>query len=188
MVSESELLSYFSDLEIPSNLIKLLNFEHTNAYDDNFSESFELDIDEAKEGLKTYSTDPRFLESLYEFARADASGSYYAFWLNDNNRDLSVAPIVIFGSEGGFHVVASYFNEFLQLLTFDNEPMVDWDNIYYYKDPETYQPSLKHQEYCDWLINELSITPIADANTIVDSAKQKYQQHFNVWIRQFYDV
>lgn len=146
-MTEEDLIEYFQNIQIPSKLLALLKFDNEAAEQKYFSDGFEFSLDKEKTGLKTYSTDELFLNSIYEFANADGTGSSYGFWLKDNITNLNEAPIVVFGSEGGYHVVAKNLDELLQLLTFDSEPMIDWDEVYYYKDIEEYEPSGKIKEY-----------------------------------------
>lgn len=183
---EEELINHFQGLKIPSKLLALLIFDNEIAQDEYFSEGFEFSLDEDKMGLKTYSNDETFLNSIIEFANADATGSTYGFWLKDNESNLEKAPIVVFGSEGGFHVVAKNLDELLQLLTFDCEPMIDWDSVYYYKDPNDFEPSNKIEEYTNWLQKEFSLETLSDTEQIIEDAQQLYKDEFYNWVGKFY--
>jgi hypothetical protein len=44
--------------------------------------------------------------------------------------------VVLFGSEGGYHVVAENIQQLLHLLTYDVEPMTSWESVFYYKDKQ----------------------------------------------------
>ena len=187
MSTKNELVEYFQGLTLPSNFLPLVSFDQEVAPDTYFSQGFEFLIDEEKFGLKTYSENTEFLNAIYEFASADGSGSSYGFWLKDGNLNLEFAPIVVFGSEGGFHIVARNFNELLQILTFDCEPMIDWDDVNYYRDPEDFEPSEKRAKYCDWLKDKCGFEVTENANTIVEVAQQEYQQLFKAWVSKFYE-
>lgn len=187
MSTEEELVSYFQGLIVPKRLLALLKFDNEVAQKNYFSDGFEFSIDKDKIGLKTYSDNETFLNSIYEFANADGTGSSYGFWLQDGNSNLDQAPIVAFGSEGGYHVVASNLGELLQILTFDSEPMIDWDEIYYYKDPDDFEPSDKSKEYREWLENECSLSPIENADEIVEEAQRIHKDPFNAWVGKFYE-
>ena len=184
---EEELVSYFQGLIIPKRLLELLKFDNEVAVNNYFSDGFEFSIDKEKIGLKTYSDNVTFLNSIYEFANADGTGSSYGFWLKDNNSDLEQAPIVVFGSEGGYHVVASNLDELLQILTFDCEPMIDWDYISYYKDPDDFETSSKSKEYREWLRNDCALSAIDNADEIVEKAQIAHKDSFNAWVNKFYD-
>lgn len=124
----------FGDLPIPEELIRLYNFQ--DSVGSWYSEGFELGDYSDKVGLKTYSENEGFLFSLIEFASADRSGSTYAFWLRNGDTKLNKAPVVLFGSEGGYHVVAENIQQLLHLLTYDVEPMTSWESVFYYKDKQ----------------------------------------------------
>ena len=184
---EEDLISHFQGLNIPEKLSALLKFSNEVAQKNYFSDGFEFSLDKEKSGLKTYSDNEEFLHSIYEFANADGTGSSYGFWLKDGSSDLDRAPIVAFGSEGGFQIVANNLDGLLQILTFDSEPMIDWDEIYYYKDPDDFEPSAKSKEYSDWLIKECALVAIDSADEIVEKAQNRHKDSFNAWVGKFYE-
>jgi len=177
----------FVGYDIPNILIELLAFENecsNNAY---FSEGFELIFDD-KSGLKTWSDNPTFLRQLIPFAQADAMGSFYAFWAINGNKNLAQAPIIVFGSEGSFYIVANRLLEFLQLLSLDVEPMVDNDGVYYAKDDANYEQSPNLRKYKKWLRLHYHLCSISNnfaAEEIVDQAQNSYQEAFWMWSSQF---
>jgi hypothetical protein len=187
MIAQDVLVEYFQGLTVPASLLALVQFDVEIAQRHFYSDGFEFSLDTEKTGLKTYSSDEVFLNSIYEFANADGTGSSYAFWLKDGNNDLSDVPVVVFGSEGGFHVVARNFNELLQILTFDSEPMIDWDRVYYYKDSDDFEPSSMSKEYRQWLKTECLLDPIDDADEIVKQAQKEYNDAFKNWVARFYE-
>lgn len=185
-MTEQELITFFQGMEVPNKLLALLKFESEVSKQEYFSDGFEFSLDKEKVGLKTYSNDKQFLNSIYEFANADGTGSTYGFWLMDGNTNLNDVPIVVFGSEGGYHIVAKNLDELLQILTFDSEPMIDWEDVYYYKDPDEFEPSSKSTEYCEWLKNNFAIDPVDSADKIVNDAQNLYKDSFNQWVGKFY--
>lgn len=187
MSMQEDLVSCFKGLSVPKKLLALLKFDSEISPRRYFSDGFEFSIDKEKIGLKTYSEDEKFLNSIYEFANADGTGSSYGFWLKDGNSNLDNVPIVVFGSEGGFHVVAKNLDRLLQILTFDSEPMIDWDEVYYYKDPDDFEPTSKSKEYRDWLKSECALDPITSADEIVEEAQKEYKDSFNAWVGEFYE-
>lgn len=183
---EKEYIEQFNSHEVPEALLSLLEFTNEKSKTEYFSDGFEFSINMEKYGLKTYSEDEEFLSSIIEFANADGTGSTYGFWLKDKDQNLTEAPVVAFGSEGGFHVVANNINDLLQILTFDSEPMIDWDSLYYYKDPDDYEPSTKIECYRDWLKNTRSLESITNADALVELAQANHQKEFKDWMAKFY--
>lgn len=172
----------------PIALVELLLFEATEAKDDYYSEGFELMIDD-KYTLKSWSKDLGFLNQLIPFAQADSTGSFYAIWVN-KSKDLDYSPIVVFGSEGGCHIVAQNILELLKLLTMDTEPMVDTDGVYYYKDEENYEPSKYLRKFKQWLSLQYNIAPVTDNNTaeqLIEKAQDVFQDDFWEWASNFID-
>jgi hypothetical protein len=181
-----EYASNFVGYDIPIILVELLAFENecgNNAY---FSEGFELIVDD-KSGLTTWSDNPNFLRQLIPFAQADGTGSFYALWAN-GNKNLSQAPIIVFGSEGSFYIVANNLLEFLELISLDVEPIVDNDGVYYSKDDANYEQSPNLRKYKKWLRLHYHVSSISNnfaAEEIVDYAQNAYQEPFWIWTSQF---
>ena len=185
MLELSEFAKNFNGLLIPEELVKLLKFQNEVSATDFYSDGFELIVDTEKIGLKTYSEDEVFLTSIIEFANADYTGSTYGFWLKDGSKKLNEVPIVAFGSEGGFHIVAENISELLQILTFDNEPMIDWDEILFYKGDD-YKPRLFSETYKKWLSENFDLKSIENPNSLVKKAQDKYQSAFYKWMNRYY--
>lgn len=176
----------FVGYPVPTILVDLLTFETDNAIDAYYSESFELIIDD-KYGLRTWSKEADFLNQLFPFAQAESNGSFYAFWL-EKGQDLNTAPIVVFGGEGGYHVVANNLLCLLKLLSLDVEPMVDEDGVYYYKDEENYEPSVYSRKFKKWLREYYFLSPISTnfvAEQLVEEAQDLYQELFLLWMAPF---
>lgn len=186
MLELSEFAKNFNGLTIPDELIKLLRFQNETSKTEFYSDGFELVVDTEKIGLKTYSEDEIFLASIIEFANADYTGSTYGFWLKDRNKNLSESPIIAFGSEGGFHIVAENIKELLQILTFDSEPMIDWDEISFYKS-EDHEPTPFAEEYKNWLAENFDLQPVENPDFLVEKAQSKYQAEFQKWMSRYYE-
>ena len=133
MIKKSDFEKNFLGLTIPDELIKLLDFQNNISKNDFFAEGFELNVDEDKHGLKTFSENEEFLKSILEFAIADGTGATYGFWRINNSQDLNEVPIVAFGSEGEFSIVAESCFDLFKILAFDTEPIMDWNDIHYTK-------------------------------------------------------
>lgn len=185
-MEKRELSKSFGSYEIPETLVALLDFVNNVSRKRWFSESFQFMVDIEKIGLKTYSSEEAFLNRLVEFAYADATGSTYAFWLQKKDDSLENAPIVVFGSEGGYHLVAINTRRFLQLLSYDVEPMIDWEEVSYFKDDEDYEPSEYHETYKKWLQETFMLEIPMDVDFIVEEAQSYYQEAFNDWMAKYY--
>jgi hypothetical protein len=174
---------YFQPDEVPSVLVKLLEFD--DGQDGFFSGGFELELDSDDVGFKTYSDKPDFLDCLYTIGQATASGSSYAIWRQTG--PLSEAPIVVFGDEGGVHIVAENVLGLFRILTFDAEPMVDWQKVTYYKGDDA-EPSEYAADYVDWLAENFNLKPVKDAEEvaqIVKDAQKVHGEKFQAWLRQY---
>ncbi|GLY27242.1 hypothetical protein [Kineosporia sp. NBRC 101731] len=123
--------------------------------------------------------DDAFHARLASFAQATAGGSIYALWRADDGTQ----PVVVFGDEGGIQVVAADVRDFLRVLSFDGEPSVDWDRVYYFKSDED-EPSPAHEEFVAWL-GLRALEPVAEADPLVEVAQERYGQEFSTWLGQF---
>jgi len=174
--------------EIQSKPILLLELEKFNnriANGSFFSEGFQLNTISNKTILKTYSEEKDFLNSIYVFAMADGSGSVYAYWKRSKNIENN--PVVIFGSEGGYHVVAKNTEDLLRILTLDSEPHVDWEVINYSENIDNNEPSEYINEYCKWLKENYNISKINNASKIIDDAQRMYKKEFEKWMSSYYN-
>lgn len=173
----------FGNYEIPDDLKKLFDFQ--SEYDGDFSECFYMhSID--KTGLKTWSEADTFYNSFIEFATANGSGSSYAYWLIDT--DLNNCPIVVFGDEGGIHVIAENTRKLIHLLTYDTEISVDFDSAYFFKDEDYYEESSYKDEFQEWVTAQFGFQPIDSdeaADEIVNEAKEKYKNQLNNFLTEY---
>lgn len=171
----------FDGYEIPAIVKALFDFDKLEQ--EYYSSGFELYDYISKQGLKVFSKDEIFLSSFIEFAQANGSGSTYAFWLPDGNTDLEKAPIAIFGDEGGVFIVAENIRQLLQILTYDTEPSVSWEEVYYYKSED--ESSARSQEFKEWVLKMYDIEPIDNADDLVQQAQEKYQEELKNWMQNF---
>ncbi len=170
----------FPNQKLPLELEKLFAFDRrSNRY---YSDGFELCNYEPDE-LSNWSDKKEFLEKLVPFAQANGSGSIYALWLFQDGLDPSMAPVVVFGDEGGMHVVTESLRALLHLLTFDAEPMIDWDGVTFYKS-EDHEPSKRAAEYAAWLKAEFGLSPVADADALVAAAQRVHKAAFDAWVKR----
>lgn len=171
----------FTGYEPPPELTQLKNFQ--DSYPD-YCEGFYLLADD-KSGIKTWSDHTHFLNRLIPFAQANGSGSTYAIWIDSTDKTLSELPIVVFGDEGGVHIVAENVLQLMHLLTFDSEIMVDWDQAYFYKGEDNYE-SDDQALYKSWLKKNFKLDPVTDPNKLVKQAQEKYKVEFDTWFAQYY--
>lgn len=183
--SLEEFAVQFGKYALPTDLIKLYEFEQEYG-PETYSECFGLTITEDKTGIKTWSEKEEFYNSFIEFAGANGSGSSYAYWLI--NEDLNDCPIVVFGDEGGIHIVAENTSKLIHLLTLDTEISVDFDSAYFYKDEEYYEENENKEEFQQWVKKEFSLDPLEtneETEEIVSEAQKKYKKRLNDFLISF---
>lgn len=183
MIDPLRYAAQFGDLAVPATLMQLLAFQNSVGFG-NYAHGITLS-EQDKSGLTSWSDDAAFLDRLVPFARASASGSFYAFWIDDATSSLEQAPVAVFGDEGGEWIVARDLRELLALSSFDVEPRVDFDRVHFYKNMDHYQPSESLEAYQDWLRTHLQIVPVADPDPLVDAAQRQHQLDFEAWLRPF---
>ena len=182
MIKLQDYKKNFRPHDVPDALAKLLAFDGTQ--DGFYSSGFELAVDD-KGGLKTWSEDPEFLSCLYPIGQANGSGSTYVIWRRTG--ELSEAPVVVFGDEGGVYVVAENVAALLRILTFDVEPMVDHESVIYYKDDD-HEPSDGAKAYVRWLAKHFDAKPVANAKEVtalVKAAQKLHAKAFKAWMKPF---
>jgi hypothetical protein len=106
-------------------------------------------------------------------------------WLCNGDTDLSNTPVILFGSEGGYHVVAKNITQLLQLLTYDAEPMASWERVYYYKDEQDHQPSEEIDRFPKWVFDKYQLPALSNTDILIEQAQTKYQDEFNEWIKKY---
>ncbi|WP_343617676.1 hypothetical protein [Flavobacterium sp.] len=183
--SLEEFTPQFGSYKLPDDLVKLYQFQQEYG-SETYSECFGLLVTNDKTGIKTWSEEEEFYNSFIEFAGANGSGSSYAYWLIDD--DLNYCPIVVFGDEGGIHVVAENIRKLIHLLTLDTEISVDFDYAYFYKDDEYYSENENKEVFHEWVKKEFNLDPIEtneEADVIVDEAKEKYKKKLNDFLTKF---
>jgi hypothetical protein len=187
MVKISQYEKNFLPHSVPPSIAKLVAFEAKQ--DGFFSSGFELAVDD-KSGIKTWCDEAEFLSALFPIGAANGSGSTYALWLAQGE-DLENAPVVVFGDEGGVHVVAENVRSLLRILTFDSEPMIDHDEVSFYKDEDDHEPSDGAEEYVAWLLKEFELKPVEseqEVDKLVTAAQKKYSTLFATWMKKYYEA
>ncbi|WP_126653850.1 hypothetical protein [Chryseobacterium aureum] len=171
--------------EIPVELEKLVDFQNAVSSFENYSQGFGVLIDN-KSGLKSWSDDDRFLNSMLPFAQANGSGSFYAIWNNGTDQPLNKMPVVVFGDEGGVHIVAENMVQLLHLLTFDTEISVDSDEAYFYKDEDGDEESEDLNEYLTWIKENYGLIQIENPDLLIKKAQAQYKESFDQWFGQYF--
>ena len=170
--------------ELPNELENLIEFAFNLSNNEYFSDGFDI-MPFGRAGLETWSSEVDFLNRLIPFASANGSGSIYAIWIDDSNQSLSKMPIVVFGDEGGTHIVAESILQFLQLLTYDTEIEVDDNGVKFVKEKGKYQESENLKKYLEWLKVNYNLEQIESPEKILKTAQDKYKQIFENWIGKY---
>lgn len=181
-----EFKSNWGKREIPGELEKLIDFQNEVSYYESYSDGFGVLVD-GKSGLRSWSEEAEFLDKLFPFAQANGSGSFYAIWDDGTDKPMGEMPIVVFGDEGGVHVVAENFVQLLHLLTFDSEISVDFEEVYFYKDEDDYEESEDLDAFLEWLKADFGLEAIEEPAVVIDAAQEKYKDVFDGWFKQYYD-
>jgi len=185
MLSPQQYAQNFAPHPTPVLLAQLYEFQRP--LDVFFSSGFELRAESDKGAFESWSKEAAFLRALFPIAQANGSGSTYALWLPQAG-NLEDAPVLIFGDEGGVHVVAESLAALLRLLSHDTEPMVDTDKVYYYK-LEDADVSHEAASYADWLQKTLQLEPVRtseEADALVAAAQATHGKAFSAWFERFY--
>lgn len=151
-----------------------------------YADGFYLLVDD-KSGLKSWSDNTAFLDRLMPFAQANGTGSFYALWDERKGKDLNAMPIVVFGDEGGVHIVAENILQLMRLLTYDAEIYVDHTEAYFYKSDDAFV-SEDASAYREWLKEHFLQDPVGNPDGMIAAAQKKHKVSFDNWMKQFYDA
>jgi len=177
MIDPADFNGNFGHKPVPELLRDLVLFENGLPSRDHYARGFELLPATGQSLLRTYSEDETFLDTLTEFAQADGTGSMYVLWHKSETEN----PVAVFGSEGGFHIVARNLSELLEILVFDTEPVVDWDGVTYFKtDPG--ETSLYSSAFRGWVSGRLAGIHPALPDQVVRHARERYGAEFAAWM------
>jgi hypothetical protein len=178
----------FGTYQIPTELELLLQFQ--NDYRE-YAQWFFLRKEETSDFLSSWcdieALQTEFCKQIYPFAVANSTGSTYAFWDNGIETNLNKMPILIFGDEGGLHLVAKNILTLLEQLTFDTEIIVYEEEIYFSddKDDEDYMESLYADEFKVFVKQQFAIEPINDPNKLIEDAQNELQKSFDEWYAKY---
>lgn len=183
----------FGKLGLPDVLAKLVEFQN-DVGAEMFAEGFALQIDDkglfkgfcAPSGkpIASKAKEKGFLEALSPIAAATGTGSVYAIWNDGRSKKVEDMPVVVFGDEGGVHVVAENLKDLLAIVAADVEPMIDWDEVSYFKTPD-HEPSPEIGAYRKWLADNLGVKPAAKPDAVVKKAQARLGAAFTKWMQSF---
>lgn len=183
LMTNADLKKNLDGREPPAALVELLEFQNLWTMGE-FASGFAI-VQEDKSAFKTWSKNKKFLSALLPIATANGTGSVYAFWLDGSSKDLAKVPVVIFGDEGGYFVVAENLRGLLAILAADAEPSVyppvdDPGHVSFMERGKSRHAG----RFRKWLATELGIKPIKP-DKIVKQAQAKLQKKFEAWVAQF---
>lgn len=174
----------FPGFTLPRALVELVEFQAVFG-EENYSECFAIGAD-SKSFLKIWSKNREFLECLMPIGAANGTGSSYCFW-NDKpgrkSQKLEDMPVVVFGDEGGVHVVAQNVSELLEILSYDVEASVSHDGVDYTRFDYEPRPAIK--QYRVWLKDVCGIDKPRKPDAIVRAAQAKYKKPFDAWMAKY---
>lgn len=190
---KQEFTALFKGYNIPKELKSLLELQLSESILSYYSNAIYLSFDETSL-IESFSSDEEFVSSFVPFAKANSTGSIYAFWINNKEKvDLNNSPIVVFGDEGGVFVVASNLKELLQIAAYDIEPVV-YEDEFYFQDKEVLEEEGEfdaaefNSEYLEWLRNDAKLKPVLtidDVDLIVEEAQKTYQSELENFLNKF---
>ncbi len=175
---------------MPKEIIELFLFQfgkNNNLFLYPFYMDFVLD-DEFTWFCEDNDKQIELLNSIIAFASSDGAGGYFAFWLQDENDDLSNTPIIHIDSEGGSHLVCKNINDLLIIMTGDlDHTIVNSD-----KDPSDYA-----NEYKNWVKKTFNIDSVDVENTedyesplkvekIIENVNNMYEDKYKIWKARFF--
>lgn len=176
----------FAPFTTPEPLVRLHALQEDVGYGQ-YSQGLTLDVDGRSGLMHGWSQEPAFLQALFPFGRANASGSFYALWNASGSGEPASWPVIVFGDEGGEWVVARNLAELLALSTFDVEPRIDYREVCFFKSEKYHRPSPGIAHYIQWLSTTCGISKVEDPTAIVAAAQRDWQQQWDAWKKPFLD-
>jgi hypothetical protein len=61
----------------------------------------------------------------------------------------------------------------------------DFDEVTSYEDEDDHEPSDGHDDYEEWLRNELELDPVDDPASIVEAAQARHEAAFESWFKKY---
>lgn len=185
MLAPQSYAKNFRPFSLPDVLARLVEFQ--NDVVETFAEGFSLAVDDkglVKNFCASQSKQREFAAAFLPIGDANGSGSGYCVWNNGASKNAGELPIVVFGDEGGCHVVAENLRELLSLVAADVEPMIDNDEVSFYKGPD-HEPSPEIAAFRKWLKSNVGITPTKKPTALVRKAQKRHKAAFDAWLKKF---
>lgn len=193
MLDERKYAKNFGKHGLPAVLAKLVVFQN-DVGGEFYAEGFCLQVDDkslfkgfcAPNGkpVASKANEKKFLEALLPIGAATGTGSVYASWNDGKAKKVEDMPIVVFGDEGGVHLVAENLEGLLAIVAGDVEPMVGWDRVSYYKLPD-HEARPEIGAYRTWLAENVGIKTVPKPDAIVKKAEKRYGAAFKKWMKSF---
>lgn len=156
----------------------------------------------------SYEKTKKFNQNVKVFANADGTGSRYAFWFTDGNKNKNEAPIICYGSEGDITLVVENIKDLIKMLSYGCESLYGSFYHGFYKDIykdydnflEYFISYLPHfLTFREWMKENLDIEPVSIENLknskngeckeiveLHEKAQKKYKDSFTKWQNQFF--
>jgi hypothetical protein len=173
-----ELASNFPDNLIPDELMLLLAFENRHG-SELYAQGFSLYADGAS-AIATWSADEDFAKRLMPFASANGTGSIYAIWDDGNGK----MPVVVFGDEGGVHIVAKDILQLMQLLISNSYMSVDHSECSFYKEPDD-ELTVHAASYKQWMKETFDLDEVSNPDEIIQMAQDEFKASFDAWFKKY---
>jgi hypothetical protein len=188
----------FPDRRVPAAIQKLADvyLRMQNA----LPEGFYLYENDENSGLRAgWTENEEALNSLFTFAKANESGSFYALWKPTPETEPDDMPVIMFGDEGGQKVVAENAHEWVALLTYPGEPVIEMDfdtntdTVVFVEPEEDDEDEEEDEEGGDpevfrrWIKDTFGHDALSleQANEKVRAAGDKLQADFDAWFNAF---
>nr|WP_199082151.1 hypothetical protein [Pedobacter sp. ASV19] len=168
----------FQGREIPRELVLLYDFQqdHPNYAQYFLLRGYDLSI------LRNWSENEAFQKYIIPFARATSFGAIYALWDDGSGKETKDMPVVVLDIENGRDVVAENVLQFLRLLSYDIEPVLDSETVKLSNDRDNYATSNNIEAYTEWLMENFDVEPVEEPfEEIIGPAEDKFADAFWNW-------
>ena len=173
----------FGTQKVPKKLEQILQFQNQYGIG-RFSQDFALYTNGFNNMARRTKT-RECIDAFVNFAVANGRGDAYAFWIIE--ADMSKNPIVIFGEETSIKIVAKNLDEFIQLLTFDQNLSNDIEGNEYAGTQETTDyHSYNRPEFLQFVKTNFGINPIntdKEAKELIDYAKVNFDKRLDDFLQ-----
>lgn len=177
MTAETVKSNFPDGVALPVGIHSICEYLDENGYP--ISGCFEISRNGKEDATSWFGRDEVMLSQVAVFGRG-STGSTYALWLT-KNRNPEEAPVVVFGSEGDFMVLATNATQFCRLLGCGYNEL-EWDDMS--MESEGWAEA---QKLRDWLAAKLGLECPATGAEIVTNAQNKHPD-FGDWVSNWQDT